>query len=185
MTDKTTFDPSQFRLDTLTDPALAATPMLTTIPVKKPDRQQFIRAHPGEEFRYDTAILEYEEEKYLVAGNMLAELEDEYRPVRLVLAIARGGTTPFLWPLKLPQSDGQANTWNDSALMAAQTAKEHWVRVMTDRAQGMYLTRKAEFITEEPTWPEEPMEALLEIAFQGRMILNIEHPVVKRLRGSQ
>lgn len=185
MTEKTMFDPSLFRLNDQIDPAFVATPMLTTIPVEKPGRQQFIRVHPGEEHFYQTAILEYEEEKYLVAGNMLSVLQDEYRPVRLVLAMARGGTTPFLWPLKLPRADGQANTWNDSALMAAETAKDHWVRVMSDRTQGMYVTRKAEGITEEPNWPEESFEALLGIAFRGRTIMDEDHPVVAKLRGLQ
>jgi hypothetical protein len=179
------FDPGQFRLDNLTDPDVSAVPLLTSIPVRKPDRQQFVRVHPGDNYHYDTAILEYERESYLVAANMLGALQDEYRPVRLVLAMARGGMVPFLWPLKLPSSDGRTNTWNDSARMAAEAAKTAWVRVLPNHNLSLYETRTAEGIADDPVWPDEPIENILEIAFRGRTIMDEDHPIVAKLRGLQ
>ncbi|WP_107496966.1 hypothetical protein [Thalassobius sp. I31.1] len=126
------FDPSQFKLDTLVDPMLVTEALLTNIPVQKPNRQQFIRTHSDADYTYDAAVLEYDGETYLVAANMLAALEGEYRAVRLQLAIARHSTVPFLWPLKLPQGDGRPNMWNESAMMAAREAQTGWVRVMSD-----------------------------------------------------
>ncbi len=178
-------DMSAFRVDTLVDPAMIAAPLLTTIPVKKPGKQQFIRVHPDEDYQFDAALLEFERETYLVSPAMLDELADEYRICRLVLGLARGATSPFLWPLKLPRGDGMSNLWNDSAMQAAEAAKATWVRVVSDTQQGMYATKTAKGIPDEPVWPEMTMHELLEIAFRGRMIASDDHPVVQKLRGLQ
>ena len=179
------FDASQFRLETLVDPALTTETLLTSVPVQKPSKQQFIRVHPGVDFHRDVALLELEQDRehYLVAGSMLGHLEGEYRPVRLVVAMARHGVTPFLWPLKLPSADGLSNLWNDSALLAAEAAKSAWVRVVSDQTQGMYRTLTAKGDWDEPDWPEAPMDDLLEKAFRGRMIVDVDHPVVCKLWG--
>lgn len=179
------FDASKYRLDTLVDPNLITETLLTSIPVQKPSRQQFIRVNPDPLYHYDTAVLELEQDRelYLVAGHMLPHLEGEYRRVRLCVAMQRHGITPFLWPLKLPQVDGRSNLWNDSALMAAEEAKRSWIRVVSDQQQGMYRTICATGECEEPLWPDATMEGLLEKAFRGKMIASEDHPVVKKLRG--
>lgn len=177
------FDPSQFKLNTLVDPTLVTEALLTNIPVGKPDRQQFIRTHPDTDYTYDAAILEYDGETYLVAANMLTALQGEYRAVRLQVAIARHSTVPFLWPLKLPQGDGRPNMWNETAMMAAREAQTAWVRVMSDMTQGMYVTKKAMGIDDDPVWPDQSMEELLRIAFQGKTITELKHPVVQKLLG--
>ena len=37
----------------------------------------------------------------------------------------------------------------------------------------------------EPQWPEEPFEQLLELAFSGRYITDLDHPAVLRLKGAK
>lgn len=178
-----TFDPSQFKLDTLVDPMLVTEALLTHIPVQRPNRQQFIRTHPDPEYQYDAAALTYDGETYLVATSMLSALEGEYRAVRLQLAIPRDGGAPFLWPLNLPLEEGRQNPWNVSAMKAAHEAQSAWVRVMSDKTLGMYITRKAEGIKDEPQWPEQSMNELLGIAFEEKVITQVEHPVVRKLMG--
>jgi len=178
-----TFDPSEFKLDTLVAPTLATEALLTNIAVQKPKPQQFIRTRPDVEYTYDAAVIPYEGETYLVAANMLAALEGEYRAVRLQVAIARHSTVPFLWPLNLPNASGRPNTWNESAIMAACAAQTSWGRGMSDMAQGMYITRTAKGIEDDPQWPEQSMAELLGIAFEGKTITDMEHPVVHKLMG--
>lgn len=180
-----TFDASQFRLDTLVEPNLVTETLLTSIPVHKPSKQQFVRVNPDPAYYYDTALLEteHDREHYLVAGNMLPHLDGEYRRVRICVAMSRGTDVPFLWPLKLPLADGRSNLWNESALVAAETAKVSWVRVVSDQQQGMYHTRRAKGVFDEPIWPDMPMEELLDKAFRGKMIASEDHPVVKKLLG--
>jgi hypothetical protein len=35
----------------------------------------------------------------------------------------------------------------------------------------------------EPVWPDVPFSGLVHIAFKGRVIDTLDHPVVRRLRG--
>jgi hypothetical protein len=35
----------------------------------------------------------------------------------------------------------------------------------------------------EPQWPKQSQAELLKIAFQGRLLESVDHPVVKRLKG--
>ena len=38
-------------------------------------------------------------------------------------------------------------------------------------------------MTAEPRWPTATFQEIIEIAFAGRLIDSVDHPVVKRLRG--
>lgn len=179
------FDATLFKVDTLIDHNLTAETLITSVPVHKPTKQQFIRVHPGVDYHYDTALLEDEQDRelYLVANKMLPYLEGEYRLVRLCMAIPRNGSSPFLWPLKLPSADGRSNLWNESALLAASEAKKAWVRVIADQQQSMYRTMVAKGKWEEPDWPDVTMTDLLEKAFDGKVITDETHPIVAKLRG--
>ena len=179
------FNPETFRLDNLVDPTVQMVPVITVVPVRKPNRQEFIRVHPGDAFQQNVALLELKEDKesYLVAGNMLPVLTGEFRPVRLHLGISRLGNTPFVWPVALPSPDGKTNTWNQSAMVAADEAMKAWVRVRSNLMQGMYEVTRAEGYADEPTWPEKNFHELLSIAFRGKTIESPDHPVVRRLQG--
>lgn len=178
------FDPTAYRLDNLVDPSMVVAPSVNMVPIQKPNKQQFVRVHPGPEYRFPTAILELEEtrEHYLVAPGMRAELGGEYRPTVLMLATYRGSLSPFLWPLKFSE-DGKENTWNDSARLAAEAAKETWVRVKSDQVSSTYRVIRAEGISDQPIWPDLTMNELLGLAFKDRLIDSPDHPIVAKLRG--
>jgi hypothetical protein len=61
------FDPAALRLDQSFAGA-GVKKLLTTVPVRKPGRQDFVRVHPGEDYRLTTAIVELKEERefYLI-----------------------------------------------------------------------------------------------------------------------
>jgi hypothetical protein len=100
----------------------------------------------------------------------------------LVLAVYRGSQSPFLWPLKI-STDGKENSWNDSARLAAEAAKDAWVRVKSDQVSGTYLAIRAESIQDEPYWPDMDMNEFVRLAFKDRFIDSADHPVVSKLRG--
>ena len=58
-----------------------------------------------------------------------------------------------------------------------------WTRVTANMALGAYEVAIAETVTTEPQWPDSSFQDLLRIAFKGRLITDLNHPVVKRLRG--
>jgi hypothetical protein len=49
---------------------------------------------------------------------------------------------------------------------------------------GAYEITVAESEIPDPDWSEvEPFQGLLRIAYRGRLVTDLDHPVVKRLRG--
>ena len=75
------------------------------------------------------------------------------------------------------------DAWNESALDAAKIAQDDWVRVVANMSLGAYDVFQATGEIPDPEWPELDLSAILEIAFKGKYIESIEHPVVRQLRG--
>src|SRR5205814_3748339 len=110
-------------------------------------------------------------------------LPQEVIYVTLFTAINRQGVV-FLWPVRLPGVDGKENAWWLSLRTAAEQAMVQWTRVKANTSLGAYDTTAADAEMAEPAWGElEPFNDLLRIAFKGRLISDLEHPVVRRLRG--
>src|SRR5271157_3302781 len=75
--------------------------IITTVPVKKPERQWFVRVHS--EWQLETAVLEDKEDRttYLVVPSLWADLVQEITRKVLFAAISTHRVV-FLWPVKLP-----------------------------------------------------------------------------------
>jgi hypothetical protein len=180
------FDPASLRLTGDLSATAGVKKALLTIPVRKPDKSWFIRTHPDEAYRLETALLELKEDRemYLVAKPLWPELATEptFKPWALFTAVNRQGVL-FLWPVRLPGPDGKVDDWSKSALEAADMARTGWVRVTSNMALGAYEVYQATGILPEPVWPEQPFPELLRIAFKGRFIDGLDHPILRRLRG--
>ena len=157
---------------------------LLTVPVRKPNRQEFIRVRPGDEWCLQTAILELKEERtsYLVDPSLWAELPGEVVPKILFTTINRQGIIS-LWPVRLPSPDGRQEHWSRSALEAAEMAKTNWVRVAANMNLGAYEVFTASSDFQDPEWPDVSFKEILRIAFREQYIKDFDHPVVQRLRG--
>jgi hypothetical protein len=157
--------------------------LLTTVPVRKPNPQDFCRVHPSRDYRENFAVIELKEDRetYLIRGHeLVSELVGEYTAVTLFTAVNRQGIV-FLWPVRLPDPDAKQR--HRSMREAAETAMKHWVRTKANMSLGAYEITVSESVMAEPVWPKEPLTQLLEIAFRNRLIDTIDHPVIKRLRG--
>jgi hypothetical protein len=178
------YDPATMRLSQNFASEVGVKKVLTRIPCRKPNRQEFIRVRPGEDWRVDTAVFEdsMERETYLVATELIPELVEEVRLVCLRVAINKQGN-PFLWPLKLPGPDGRGNRWHESAIDAANCAEKQWIRTSANISAGMYDIFQAAGDLKEPTWPEISFRDFLELAFRERRIDSYDHPILKSLRG--
>ncbi len=178
------FDPAALRM-TQDFAALAnVKPILATVPVRKPNKQDYTRVHPAEEYQLTTALLELKDERetYLIAPELRHELFGELLPVTIFTAINRQGVV-FLWPCRLPDETGRTNPWHESALEAAELAKAKWTRIAADMGLGAYRIWEASGQLPEPEWPEKSLRDLLSIAFKGRLIDDLDHAALKRLRG--
>ena len=157
--------------------------LLTTVPVRRPNPQDFVRVHPSPDFRRDLLMLELRDdrEQYVVRPELAVELSGETVMRTVFTAISRQGVT-FLWPVTIAP-DGKTNDWWRSGREAAELATTRWVRMKANMSLGAYELFEAEGVMAEPEWPEVTFQELIKVAFRDRLIDSVEHPVVKRLRG--
>jgi hypothetical protein len=181
------FDPAALRLapDQTFGP-VGVKKLLTTIPVRKPNRQDFVRVNTDPAFRLSpAALIEVREDRgeyYLLTPGMAANLPGEFVVVTLYTAINRQGVLQ-LWPVKQPGQDGKVLEWHRSMAEAAELAMSKWVRVTANMALGAYEIFAAPTGLPEPAWPEGTFTDFLRIAFRDRYVTDVDHPLVKRLRG--
>jgi hypothetical protein len=100
----------------------------------------------------------------------------------LFTAITRDGAV-FLWPVNLTRPDSRPNAWNESALLAAQSAMDRWIRVRANHEVGAYEIDTPVGLLPDPQWPSLSFQNLLELAFRNHIIDAADHPVLRRLRG--
>ncbi len=159
---------------------------LVRVPVRKPHRQEFVRVRDDAAVRLETGLLELKEDRefYLLAPEVRDQMPGDWVPVRLVTGITRQGVI-FLWPLRLPDPDGRANSWHETGMQAAAMAHRQWVKVVADMSLGGYQVYTAVGELPEPDWPDFEFQRLLAVAFRDRFIRDLDHPVITRLLGHE
>src|SRR5262245_12472880 len=178
------FDPENLRLDQAFTEQVAVKKLLTTIPVRKPNKQTYFRVHPSDKYRnlFPMIDLKDDREEYIVVKALVPQLISEIVYKQLCLAITRQGTLFFL-PLRVPGPDGKDNEWWRSLREHAERAQTHWIRVVPNNDLGAYEAVQAGDNVGDPEWPDQDFWALIKIAFKDYLITSVDHPVVRRLRG--
>jgi hypothetical protein len=186
------FAPENLRLPQEVLDQIASNALLTTIPVEKPNDQDFFRCHPSEDYQYQAALITHQEEKgarYLVHPVFLKEKKIgliKFHLEQLFLYTTRSGKLAF-WPIKV-RKDNRENTWLDSAEAAVEAARIKWVCVVSVPKDKMYKTAEAVGTFPEPDWLKltqgKSVEELLAVAFKERLILHESHPLIQKLRGA-
>jgi hypothetical protein len=158
---------------------------ITTIKITKPRKQQFIRVRPGKDWCINASLFEdAERELYLVDKDIAESIADDLSPREIYTSITRENDL-FLWAIKVDIDGKRPNTWNQSAKRAVEVAKEDWIRVSPNTKNGTYDTFVAAGKIPEPDWGELNFSQILEIAFNERIITDINHPVLRRYRGEE
>jgi hypothetical protein len=155
-----------------------------TIPVRKPNPQDFVRVHPDEQYRANLLTIELKDDRevYLVHPMLHVPLQGETVCVTIFTAINRQGVL-FLWAVRIPPADAKDNAWWQPAREGAELAMKGWVRIKANTSLGAYEITAAESLMAEPEWPQQSFQELLRIAFKDRLVDRLDHPVVNRLRG--
>jgi len=177
-------DLSKLRLSQAFTESVGTKKLLTTVPVRKPGKQEFIRVRSEPEYRGAFAIIELKEdnEYYLLMPNIAESMPAEFRSMMLYTTVNRQRTVT-LWPVRLPASGNRRDEWQRSAQEGAERATRTWVRLKANMNLGAYEIYQATGKIPEPEWPEHTFQDLLRIAFRDRIIDSFDHPVLKRLRG--
>jgi hypothetical protein len=178
------FDLANLRLSQSFAETAGVKKLLKTVPVRKPNGQEFVRVHPSSDYRENFPIIDLKDdrEEYIVTSELVPELVGEFVTKTLFTAVNRQGVV-FLWPVRLPGPDGKSMEWWSSMREAAALAVEQWIRVKANMDLGAYEMWVAESVMSDPVWPDVPYQELIRIAFKDHLITTLDHPVIKRLRG--
>ncbi len=180
------FDLNALRLKQDFNETLGVQKMLTHVPVRKPNKTNFIRVHPGEDYKLDVGIVELKDtqETFLVMPGIMQEpgVYELVQPARIVTYINRQAIVA-LWPLKL-ERDGKLNPWHESALEAAHMAQDQWISVRADMSLGAYQIFAATAELSSPKWPEQTFSELIRIGFKDKIVSESSHPLIQQLTGA-
>lgn len=180
-------DLEQFKADLTAAGLDGAEEQIATVAVRKPPAEEYVRVHPGKDMTIALALHEsrdnFASSYYIVMPKLLGTLMDLRGAffAQLYVTVTRSGAVT-LWPVKLP-TGGAGNPWYESAIMGSHMAKTDWIRIFADAGQKQYRIMKALGEFEAPKFPEKPLNELLEIAFKGRIIDSVDHPICRKLRG--
>jgi len=181
--------PDPFDLDSLTlsqnfVESAGVKKLLTTVPVRKPNPQDFVRVHPDPTYRRNLLMLNLKDDRefYVVRPELAEALAGETVCKCVYTTINRQGVVS-LWPITLPGADGKDLAWWRSEREAAALASTRWIRIKANRSLGANEIIEASGVEIEPEWPNLSFQELVRIAFRNLIIDTLDHPVIQRLRG--
>ena len=177
-------DLSALRLPTNYGATLGVQKLLTAVPVGRPNKSTFFRVQQSEELAFNTFILENKEarETYIVLPSVAQVISELVRPVMLNIATDRQNNVSLI-PVQLPKDDGTRNPWHESLAQAVERAKINWIRINPNMQLGGYDIYEATAQLPEPIWPARTIDELVDIAFLGKIIRSVDHPVVQTYLG--
>jgi hypothetical protein len=183
------YNPKNFLVDEGAEVVGKVKKVITTVPVRKPNRQEWIRVNSNPAYRMAKVFLlalqgQMKVAHYLVLPKFAPIIESDIITVTMLTAYSRTGGV-FLWPIRLANNgDEGISSWSESALEAANIAQEAWVRVKSNMPAQQYDVDQAVGELPVPEWPEEPLSVLLRKAFGKRIIDNEKHPAILTLQGA-
>ena len=124
-------------------------------------------------------------ELYLLHPTVVESVGDDAFKAAIYVTVNRQ-MDPFLWPCRLPDEE-RANEWHTTLQLAAEAAKEQWVRVRANMGVGgyEYHTLGPDVVPADPVFPKESLEEMLELAFRDYYIQDPDHIVIRKLEGRQ
>ena len=172
-------DLKSVRLPTNYGATLGVKKLLTTIPVGKPKKPQFFRTHQSEDMVFPTMILENKEaqETYIVYPEVAQVISELVRPVILHAAIDRQNNVSLI-PVPLPGDSGTRHPTHESLAQAVEHAKLKWIRINFNKHNSGYDIYEAAAVLAEPEWPSGDIDSFVQVAFRGKIIASLDHPVI-------
>jgi hypothetical protein len=174
------FDFNTLRLPQDFDAHVGARPVLTSIEVRRPKGTEWVRTHPSPDFQRRLGLVEVPAGLYVIHQDLAPVLGGIVKP-RLLVAATTNNNVPILWPLREPAPDGRTDAYMTSENLAAARARNHWVRIVSNQHARAYDVFEATAQMPEPEWPELDFNAWLQLAFSGRVIASLDHPLMRSL----
>jgi len=183
-------DLGRFRIDQAVEDHAGGKKLLTTIPVRKPSKEHWIRTHPDSAFWFSTWLIELKEagEFYLVEPeirSLLLNCDEKCLVRKLLIPSQNRQGDIFVWPIRIPAVDETLDAWSRSSLEGARLAKRKWIRIVSNKSLGAYEIIERDGIGSELKWPELTMGEIMKVAFKDKIISDPDHPVLCELLGRE
>ncbi|MBX3742509.1 MAG: hypothetical protein KF712_16095 [Akkermansiaceae bacterium] len=158
--------------------------LLTSLSVRKPKRDEWVRVHPTIHVRAYIYEARDENAHYIVMPAVVELLLDVVRYVQLSLAVNYSGGT-FVWPVSVP-TERKPHRAHITAFAGAERAMREWIRISWGREEYEIYRRSS--AKTEPVWPDEITSASEMLRFAAKaggveIIDSLDHPVVRALQG--
>jgi hypothetical protein len=172
--------------------------LLTALPHYKPsDARDFIRLHPHDDYWSDElffATVPVQGMKDGVLHLITSELASELPPGRVERFRLALATKPYnhFFLAHIP-STNLDNIWNETCVRACTEARAKWRMVVSRKIEGKEGYDSEPTRNEkqglpppfpEPAWLKESLERIIEVSFEGKMILVLTDPAWNRLVGA-
>ena len=162
--------------------AIGVKKLLTTVPLRKPNKTEWVRVHPEHQLNCYLLERKAERETYVVSPPIAHQIPEFVTPVQMRLTVNKLGLV-FIWPLRQASEARRHDHWQSSAEEAASQAMRTWVQVRSNMSLGAYELRIPTGDYGDPCWPEESWGTIMRIGLQGWQIQDLNHPVVRDLLG--
>jgi hypothetical protein len=157
--------------------------LLTTCPARQPRETDLFRVRPNDGeavWRMKTLMVDYRWEDpavprgfYLIHPRLARVFSGLGKPYLLLTCVTNHGSM-FIWPIRLVEGFG--DSWCKSRLRIAAMAETQWVRVLGSQGNG-YAAVVSRKDHGEPRWQGANLDELLAIAFDGRIVEELTHPL--------
>jgi hypothetical protein len=192
--------PGAFKLDKFRSKRGAAIAnvetLQTALPVHKlADAKDYVRLHPDKQEYWSPELCfvnvpikgQKRDTLHLIDENIAIQYLPGGRISRFALALATKLDDRFFL-CQVPTTN-EDNSWNASTIQACEQAMARWTQASSRKEEGVDAY-KIDFARDndafpEPRWPTQSLEALIELAFAGRMIDCEDHPALLRLIGAK
>jgi hypothetical protein len=154
----------------------------TEIPIRRPEKNWFLRSHPDPEFTLPIDILELkdcpDEGTYFLGPDVEfpEELYEQVIPAMITRCITSDRVEFFYLAKQSSKSP------KDSTRQCLREAKYNWIKQAWNNTSKSYNYVKATQLRREPVWSNATLDELLEKALATKMYISRpDHEVINRL----
>jgi hypothetical protein len=191
--------PSKFSLEGFKSTTAATIGGVATLPTALPvisisAARDFVRLHPDAEYWSPELCFvnvpikgQKGDTLHLIHEQLGMRYLSGTRIKRFRLALATKPHDVFF--LNIVPTRNLDNGWNETNLQACEQAKSRWVQVSSRKEENIESYKidfaRNEDAFPEPTWPNVPLNDLIEVTFAARMIVKDDDPGLLRLIGAK
>jgi hypothetical protein len=159
--------------------------LVSRIPLRRPDKHDWVMIHPSEEYCITLDTLDTGKEKsdfVLLTEEVADHLQQNPKCKQRILVLAITSTKElFLWPVRLAKDDGRPDEWAKSELDCLAVASKQWVNILSNVKTGGYDAYGSGIHIPDPVWPAKTMDEILNTVFADRVVRDLDHPEIKKL----